>query len=182
MKETEKDKLIVPDAIIASRIMVIRNKKVMIDSDIAALYGVTTKRLNQQVTRNRNRFPSHFMFQLTVDEKNEVVANCNHLGRLKYSSVYPRVYTEHGIMMLANVLRSEQAINMSIKIIEIFIAMREVLLAQSDLVLKLQEIQEKVTSHDEQIRLIFEYIKQVEGKKEQGFDQANRKKIGYKED
>ncbi|PCI04834.1 MAG: DNA-binding protein, partial [Flavobacteriaceae bacterium] len=161
------------------RILLIRNKKVMIDSDIAELYGVTTKRQNQQVTRNKSRFPSHFMFQLTVGEKEEVVANCNHLDRLKYSSVNPRVFTEHGIMMLASVLKSSQAINMSIKIIEIFIAMREVLLTQSDLVLKLQEIQEKVTSHDEQISLIFEYIKQVESYKEQDFDQKNRKRIGY---
>jgi len=82
MKEIEKDKLIVPDALIASRIMVIRNKKVMIDSDIAALYGVTTKRLNEQVKRNIGRFPVHFMFQLTEKEKEEVVANCDHLGKL----------------------------------------------------------------------------------------------------
>ena len=182
MSENTNEKSLVPNELIASRILLIRNQKVMIDSDIAELYGVTTKRLNQQVNRNINRFPKHFMFELTEEEKQEVVANCNHLNKLKFSPVLPKVFTEHGIMMLANVLRSEQATTMSIKIIEIFIKMREVLTTHKDLLLKLQEIQQKVSSHDDQIMLIFEYIKQFEETKQQQLEQKNRKKIGYKKD
>jgi predicted XRE-type DNA-binding protein len=112
MSDNKNEKVLVPNELIASKILLIRNQKVMIDSDIAELYGVTTKRLNQQVNRNVNRFPKHFMFELTEDEKSEVVANCNHLEKLKFSAVLPKVFTEHGIMMLANVLRNERAITM----------------------------------------------------------------------
>lgn len=182
MGKKSNEKSLVPNELIASRILLIRSQKVMIDNDIAVLYGVTTKRLNQQVNRNINRFPKHFMFELTEDEKIEVVANCNHLKNLKFSSFLPKVFTEHGIMMLANVLRSEQATIMSIKIIEIFIEMREVLSNHKDLLLKLQEIQEKVSSHDDQIMLIFEYIKQFEEVKQQQLEQSERNKIGYKKE
>ncbi|MBA3985856.1 MAG: ORF6N domain-containing protein [Flavobacteriales bacterium] len=91
----------------------------MIDTDIAELYGVITKRLNEQVKRNISRFPSNFMFELTKEEKNQVVANCDHLEKLKFSPVLPKVFTEHAILMVANVLTSERAIQVSIKIIEV---------------------------------------------------------------
>src|SRR5262249_59054362 len=84
-------------------ILVIRGEKVMLDSDLASIYGVTTKRLNEQVKRNPGRFPADFMFQLTEEEKAEVVANCDHLARLKFSPYLPYVFTEHGALMLANV-------------------------------------------------------------------------------
>jgi len=83
MSENNNKKSLIPNELIASRILLIRGRKVMIDSDIAQLYGVTTTRLNEQVKRNRNRFPKHFMFELTKDEKNEVIANCDHLKKLK---------------------------------------------------------------------------------------------------
>lgn len=177
-----KDKITIPEKIISNKIFLIRNQKVMLDRDLAELYGVTTKRLNEQVKRNISRFPKHFMFELTEEEKSEVVANCDHLNKLKFSSFLPNAFAEHGIMMLANVLRSEQATTMSIKIIEIFIEMREVLTTHKDLLFKLQEIQEKVSSHDEQIMLIFEYIKQFEELKQHQLEQENRTKIGYKKD
>ena len=179
---TDKSKKsLIPTEVIASRILLIRGKKVMIDNDIAELYGVTTKRLNQQVNRNINRFPNHFMFELTEDEKSEVVANCNHLKNLKFSSTLPKVFTEHGIMMIANVLRNERAITMSIKIIEIFIEMREVLTIHEDLLVKMQEIQQKVSLNENQIMLIFEYIKQFEEIKRQELEQTPRVKIkGFK--
>jgi len=180
MSDNKNGKSLVPKEFIASRILLIRGEKVMIDADIAELYEVTTKRLNQQVNRNINRFPKHFMFELTKDEKNEVVANCNHLEKLKFSPTLPKVFTEHGIMMLANVLRNDGAITMSIKIIEIFIEMREVLNTHKDLLLKMQEIQQKVSSNEDQIMLIFEYIKQFEEIKHKELEQETRKKIGYK--
>jgi len=92
----------VPLEVIQSKIVVIRDEKVMIDRDLAELYGVTTKRLNQQVRRNIKRFPSDFMFRLSAGEKAEVVANCNHLSRLKFSRSLPHAFTEHGAIMAAS--------------------------------------------------------------------------------
>jgi hypothetical protein len=91
---------IIPDELIMNKILVLRGMKVMIDSDLAELYGVTTKRLNEQVKRNIKRFPEDFMFQLTVAEKQEVVANCDHLARLKFSPNMPYAFTEHEAVML----------------------------------------------------------------------------------
>src|ERR1700761_144944 len=105
-----------PDEIILSKILIIRNKKVMIDRDLAELYGVTTKRLNEQVKRNIKRFPEDFMFQLNEVEKNGVVANCDHLKALKFSSVMPYAFTEHGAVMLASVLNSEIAVKVNVQI------------------------------------------------------------------
>src|SRR2546422_4621103 len=94
---------------IAPLIHEIRRERVILDADLAAIYGVTTKRLNEQVKRNADRFPPDFSFQLTEPEKAEVVANCDHLARLKFSPVLPRVFTEHGAIMAANVLNSPRA-------------------------------------------------------------------------
>ncbi|MBE9489191.1 MAG: ORF6N domain-containing protein, partial [Bacteroidetes bacterium] len=102
--KNENHKSLVPKEIIMSKILVIRNQKVIIDKDLAELYEVKTKRLNEQVKRNVKRFPSNFMFQLTKEEKEYVVANCDHLKNLKFSPFLPYVFTEHGTMMLANVL------------------------------------------------------------------------------
>ena len=172
--------IIIPSEIISNKILLLRNKRVMIDRDIAELYGVTTKRLNEQVRRNLNRFPNHFMFELTIKEKNEVVAKCDHLKKLKFSSFLPKVFTEHGVIMLANVLKSEKAIKVSIEIIDVFIKLREMISSHKDLLLKLKEIEEKVSSHDEQMLLIFEYIKQFESTKQQLLKNKERTKIGYK--
>jgi hypothetical protein len=102
---------------IEGRIQVVRGLRVMIDVDLAALYGVPTKRLNEQVKRNRDRFPPDFLFQLTAAEKAEVVANCDHLGKLKFSKVLPYAFTEHGAIQAANVLASAQAVEMGIYVV-----------------------------------------------------------------
>lgn len=101
-------------AVIPARIMTIRGQKVMIDADLAELYGVPTKALNQAVKRNQNRFPPDFMFQLTQDEKTEVVTNCDHLTKLKFAKSLPFAFTEHGAIQAANVLSSLQAVEMGI--------------------------------------------------------------------
>ena len=101
--------IMIPDEVIMSKIILIRGQKVMISNDLAELYGVTTKRLNEQVKRNIKRFPANFMFQLTDKEKENVVAICDHLQNLKYSPYLPYAFTEHGSVMLANVLNSERA-------------------------------------------------------------------------
>ncbi len=146
---------------VEKRILCIRDKRVMIDHDLAMLYGASTKRLNEQVKRNLERFPENFMFQLTQSEKDEVVAKCDHLVDLKFSSYLPRVFTEHGILMLANVLSSPRAIEMSIKIIEVFVRIREMMLAHRELGAKLKELEQKVGKHDEDIQSIIVAIQQL---------------------
>jgi hypothetical protein len=133
----------------------------MVDRDLAELYGVTTKRLNEQVKRNTTRFPEDFMFQLTLEEKNELVANCDRFEMLKHATVTPYAFTEHGAVMLACVLNSKRAIEANIRIIRIFTAMREITLHNNELLLKLVKLEQKVDTHDESINLLFEAIKKM---------------------
>jgi hypothetical protein len=170
-------KSIVPDETLISKILLIRGKKVMIDNDIAALYGVPTKRLNEQVKRNIKRFPENFMFRLTKKEKEEVVANCDHLKTLKFSPKMPLAFSEHGVLMLANVLQSERAIAMSLKIIDVFVRIKEMLLTHKDILLKLEQLEKKVTAHDENLQMIFKALKQLLNP-----PQEPRKRIGFKPD
>ena len=128
---------------IESRIVVLRGMRLMIDADLAVLYGVTTKRLNEQVKRNADRFPGDFMFQLTPAEKAEVVANCDHLAKLKFSKVLPYAFTEHGAIQAANVLASPQAVGMSIFVVRAFVRMRELAAVHADLAKRLSELEQK---------------------------------------
>lgn len=159
MPEEIKKSLLIPDEIVIHKILLLRGKRVMIDKDIAELYGVTTKRLNEQVKRNKKRFPEDFMFQLSQEEKDEVVANCDHLKTLKFSPNLPFAFTEHGAVMLASVLNSDRAIEVNIQIVRIFTQIREVLLTNKDILLKLEILERKTTGHDEEIRVIFEALK-----------------------
>jgi phage regulator Rha-like protein len=177
MSENTNEHSLVPDELIASRILLIRGKKVMIDTDIAELYGTTTKRLNEQVKRNIKRFPSNFMLELTKEEKMQVVANCDHLEKLKFSSVLPKVFTEHGIMMVANVLKSERAIQVSIQIIEVFIKMREMLMDNLSVKLDIEEIKKKLMNHSKNIEVVFSYFDELNEKKD---NKKPRKEIGYR--
>jgi len=152
---------LLPIDVIEKRIFLIRNQKVMIDSDLAELYGVTTKRLNEQVKRNKGRFPEDFMFKLTKKEKQELVANCDHLIRLKYSPVMPNAFTEHGAIMLAAVLNSQKAIEMSLFVVRAFIRLREIISTHKELAQKLKELELKIDSHDQHIQAIFEFINQL---------------------
>ena len=131
---------------IESRIQVIRGLRVMLDVDLAALYGVQTKRLNEQVKRNRDRFPSDFLFQLTADEKTEVVANCDHLQNLKFSKTLPFALTEHGAIQAANVLASSQAVEMGIYVVRAFVQLRQALAANADIAKRLAELEMKTES------------------------------------
>jgi phage regulator Rha-like protein len=136
---------VITDNLLLSRILDVRGQKVMIDSDLAELYGVPTKRLNEQVKRNRNRFPADFMFQLATKEKAKVVAFCDHLKNLKYSPTLPYVFTEHGAVMLASVLNSDRAIEVNVRIVKLFNSMREVLRTSQELLLKLEKIDRPIT-------------------------------------
>ena len=113
----------------------------MIDADLATLYGVTTKRLNEQVKRNADRFPGDFLFQLNSAEKAEVVANCDHLQKLKFSKVLPYAFTEHGAIQAANVLASPQAVEMGIFVVRAFVRMRELAAVHGDLAKRLDELE-----------------------------------------
>ena len=169
--------IIIPDEVIMSKILLIRNQKVMIDRDLAELYGVTTKRLNEQVKRNSSRFPENFMFQLTDSEKQQLVANCDHLESLKFSSFLPYVFTEHGTMMLGNVINSEKAVQFSIRIIEVFVKMREFLNDNLSTKLEIEEIKKKLSNHDKNIELVFNYLDELIEKQD---NKVERIKIGYK--
>ena len=135
--------LTIPDTVVAdsirSRILTIRGVQVMLDRDLAELYGVPTKRLNEQVKRNSERFPSTFMFALAEDEMRELVANCDRFKRMKHSSVPMTAFTEHGILMLASVLKSAVAIETSIRITNTFVAMRKALASIAPLLAKIEE-------------------------------------------
>ena len=174
--------MLIPEEVIMSKILIVRGIKVMIDSDLAELYGVTTKRLNEQVKRNIKRFPEDFMFQLTEQEKIEVVAICDHLERLKFSPNLPYAFTEHGAVMLAGILNSDRAIVVNIRIVRVFNRMRKLLETHTEILRKLELIQKNDVEQDRQILLIFEYLKQLEQVKQQELEQNQRKRIGFKRD
>ena len=160
-KKTTGNKLIVSVAQIESRIFIIRGQKVMLDADLAELYGVVTKRLNEQVRRNIERFPEDFMFQLTAIEKAEVVANCDHLAKLRFSPSLPYAFTEHGALMLGNVLKSEQAVEVSLMVVRAFVRMRELLAGNKELAQKLNQLERKVGAHDKAIAEIINAIREL---------------------
>jgi len=148
--------------VIANRIdqaiLVIRGEKVMLDSDLASIYGVTTKRLNEQVKRNPGRFPADFMFQLTEEEKVEVVAKCDHLARLKFSPYLPHAFTEHGALMLANVLNSDKAVQASVQVARAFVRLRRLLTTTPELARKLDALEKK---YDVQFKVLFDAIREL---------------------
>ena len=147
--------------LIARKILVFRGQKVMLDADLAELYGVTTKALNQAVKRNSERFPSDFMFRLTGEEKREVVTICDHLGNLKYSPTLPHAFTEHGALMLGNVLKSPRAIEVSLLVVRTFVQLREMLSTNKELAAKLEALERKVGSHDQAITGLIDAIRQL---------------------
>jgi len=168
-------KSIIPVERIENSILLIRGEKVMLDADLAILYGVSTKRLNEQVKRNRDRFPVDFMFQLSENEKAEVVANCDHLKRLKFSPNLPYAFTEHGAIMLATVLNSPVAVQASIQVVRAFVKLRQMLATNKDLAHKLEQLERKIEEHDEEIKAIFNAIRQL-----MTLPEKPKRKIGFK--
>lgn len=136
-------------------ILTLREVAVLIDTDLAKIYGVPTKRLNEQVKRNSERFPEDFCFQLTADEKARVVANCDHLKTLKFSNALPHAFTEHGALMAANVLSSPDAVRMSVFIIRAFIKQREALTTNQAILKRLAEIDKSLLLHDSALRDLY---------------------------
>ena len=174
----------IPIEQIQQSILLIRGKKVMLDTDLARLYGVPTKRLNEQVKRNRDRFPQDFMFQLSAEEKTGVVAKCDHLARLKFSPTHPYAFTEHGAIMLAAVLNTPRAIEVSVFVVRAFVRLREILTTHKALAHKLAELESKIETHDEAIRSLVSAIRQLmtpptAGQKKIGF-QLKEKRAAYR--
>ena len=147
---------LIPIEVIESRIFIIRGQKVMIDRDLAELYQVETKSLNQAVKRNMSRFPDEFMFQLNSKEKAEVVTNCDHLKELRFSYRLPYAFTEQGIAMLSSVLKSERAILVNIMIMKTFVRLRELISSHKDILRKIEAMESK---YDQQFRVVFDAIK-----------------------
>ncbi|MCX7001924.1 MAG: ORF6N domain-containing protein [bacterium] len=143
---------LIPIEAIQHRILVLRGCKVLLDNDLAVLYGVSTKALNQAVKRNVERFPDDFMFQLTEEEKTEVVTNCDHLHNLKFSPVCPFAFTEHGALMAANVLRGAQAVRMSVFVVRAFVKLRAMLAPYKEIRARLDELEQTVAGHDDLLR------------------------------
>ncbi len=154
-------KAIVPIGRIEKRILLIRGEKVIVDADPAQFYGVPTKRLNEQVKRNKARFPNDFMFELSAEEKAELVANCDHLEKLKYSKSLPNAFTEHGAIMAASVLKSKRAVEVSVYIVRAFVRLRKMIAEHRTLSRRVVQIEHHLADHDEQIIELIKAIKQL---------------------
>ena len=169
MAKTEQ-KSVIPIERIAAKIYLIRNQKIMLDSDLADLYGVTTGRLNEQVKRNKNRFPDDFAFQLTRDEYNCLTSQnaiLEKTGRGHHRKYLPYAFTEHGVLMLSSVLRSERATQVNIAIVRAFVRLREMLATHKDIARKIEE-------HDRQIAALYDYVQKLLEP-----PAARKKPIGY---
>ena len=164
-----------PDAAIAAKVHVIRGQKVMLDRDLAELYGVETKQLKRQVRRNMGRFPLDFMFELTNEEAQRSRSQFGTLKQGENIKYLPMAFTEQGVAMLSSVLGSEQAILVNIHIIRIFTRMREALLSNKDILQKLERLVEQVVGHDGEIQELFDHLTEMIAPPE-----APRKSIGFK--
>jgi hypothetical protein len=169
---------LVPDKIIMEKIYLIRDQKVMLDRDLAELYGVETKRLKEAVKRNLFRFPEDFMFELTKDEFENwrsqfATSNSDRMG-LRYS---PMAFTEHGVLMLSSVLNSKKAVDVNIQIMRIFTRIRQIFTDSLSLKLEIEEIKKKLKNQDKNIELVFSYLNELNTRQE---NPAPRKRIGYK--
>jgi hypothetical protein len=172
-KET---KIIVPDEIIMDNIYYLRGQKVMLDRDLAKLYGVQTTRLNEAVKRNIERFPEDFMFQLTEAETQNLISQIA-TSRWGGTRKLPFAFTEHGVLMLSSVLHSEKAISVNIQIMRIFSRIRQMFIDNTELRLEVEKIKKKVDNHDKNIELVFQYLDELLTKKEKP---KKQKEIGFK--
>ena len=169
-------KIAIPDEVVISKIYMIRNHKVMLDIDLAELYQVETGRLNEQVKRNVDRFPEDFMFQLTNEEweslRSQFAISKKGRGGRRYA---PFAFTEHGVLMLSSVLNSERAIQVNIQIMRIYSKLKGMIMAHKDILLKLERLEGKVSKHDENFKIVFDYLRELLNPKTEPM-----RKIGFK--
>ena len=159
---------------IENRILLIRGQRVMVDRDIAELYDVETKHLNRQVRRNIERFPREFTFKLSQREKDELVTNWHRFKSIKHTAAFPYAFTEHGVAMLATVLKSKRAVKISILIIKTFVRLKKFIVTHKGLARKLKQLESKIKEHDGEIQSIFEAIHQLISSPEK-----SKRRIGF---
>lgn len=172
------DKLTIPDEVVISKIYFIRDQKVMLDSDLAELYEVETRVLNQQVKRNIDRFPGDFMFQLS-DVEWEMMKSQNATSSWGGRRKPPYVFTEHGVLMLSSVLNSKKSIAVNIQIMRIFTKLRTMITDNLNLQLEIENIKKKLANQNKNIELVFNYLDELNDKIVVS-EEAKRNKIGYK--
>jgi hypothetical protein len=169
-------KIVIPDEVVMSKIYMVRDQKVMLDRDLAELYGVETKVLKQAVRRNMARFPEDFMFEMTKEElenwRSQFVTSKEDRQGLRYM---PFCFTEQGVTMLSCVLSSERAIHVNIQIIRIYTRIREMLMAHKDVFIRVEQAEKQLLKHDQKIELLFNYLSKFIEKEEQP-----RTEIGFK--
>ncbi len=180
-KNSEKEKSIIPIEVVSQKIFFIRGQKVMLDVDLAELYGVSVIRLNEQVKRNRSRFPEDFMFQINKNELESLrsqfaISKIEGRGGRRY---LPYAFTEHGVAMLSSVLRSPRAVQMNILIVRAFIKIREILASNKDLAQKIEELQREQKAQNRHINSIYSILEKlinepVKPTKRIGFERAQR--------
>jgi len=174
--------IIIAEEVVVNKIYHIRGQKIMLDRDLAELYGILTKNLNKAVSRNRKRFPSDFMFQLTKEEYNSLRFQIGTLKKGEHSKYLPYVFTEHGVLMLSSVLKSERAIQVNIQIMRVYAKMKQLLLENKDIVEKIEQLEKKLMKqdrknkkYDEQMQLLFAYLKELLPKQNEPM-----RRIGYR--
>lgn len=167
--------IIIPDEQIIRKVYLIRGQRVMLDRDLADLYQIKPFRLREQVKRNLSRFPEKFMFQLNKEETELLVSQNAIPSKSHLGGYLPLVFSEHGILQLSNVIKSEKAIKISICIIEVFIKMREMIISNQEILLKLSDMNKIIEDHEDRIDMIYEYLKQFIDSKS-----IQRNDIGYK--
>ena len=169
---------LIPDDVVTNKIYFIRNQKVMIDRDLAVLYGVETKRLKEQVKRNLSRFPEDFMFELSKEEfenwRSQIATSNSDKMGLRYA---PMAFTEHGVLMLSSVLNSEKAIQTNIQIMRIFTKIRQMIVDTTEIRLDVETIKKKIENQGKNIELVFQYLDELIEKKS---TTPERERIGYK--
>ena len=170
----------VDEEAIVNRIYLVRGKQVMLSNDLALLYQVETKVLNQQVKRNINKFPERYMFQLTQREHDALRSQNVTLKRGQHLKYLPYAFTEHGILMLSSILKSKKADKINILIIDTFVKIRDIMFVHKDMVLQLEKVKNRLSEHDNQILVILEYIKRLEKARLEDKDFKDRNRIGFR--
>jgi len=178
MKENES--VTRQEALIVSKILTLRDERIILDVHLADFYGVETRALKQAVRRNRDRFPADFMFELTEKEVDDVVSQNVIPSKQYFGGAYPFAFTENGVAMLSSVLKSKKAIEINIAIMRAFTILRKAMLLNKDIVQEIRSIRAYLKEHDNKLLIIFDYLKQIEKAKQQQDDQANRKRIGFR--
>ena len=176
----EEIQVAIMEEVIIRKIYVIRGKQVMLSQDLAELYEVETRVLNQQVKRNIGKFPERYMLQLTREEYLRLRSQNVTLKRGQHVKYLPYAFTEHGILMLSSVLNSKRADKVNMMIIDTFIKLRDILFINKDVIHQLEKVQSRLEIHDNQISAILEYLKQFEQMKQEEAELKNRQRIGFK--